>query len=45
MPPFATVLSNDEVAQLLTYIRSSWGNVGAPVSALEVTRFRGVSAR
>ncbi|MEP6872861.1 MAG: cytochrome c [Burkholderiales bacterium] len=45
MPPFATVLSNDEVAQLLTHIRSSWGNQGAPVSALDVTRFRGVSAR
>jgi mono/diheme cytochrome c family protein len=45
MPPFATVLSNDEVAQLLTHIRGSWGNQGAPVSALDVTRFRGVSAR
>jgi mono/diheme cytochrome c family protein len=45
MPPFATVLSNDEVGQLLTYIRSSWGNRGAPVSALDVTRFRGVAAR
>ena len=45
MPPFATVLSNDEVAQLLTRVRSSWGNQGAPVSALDVTRFRGVSAR
>jgi mono/diheme cytochrome c family protein len=45
MPPFATVLSTDEVAQLLTHIRSSWGNQGAAVSALDVTRFRGVSAR
>ena len=45
MPPFATVLSNDEVAQLLSYIRSSWGNLGTPVSALDVTRFRGVAAR
>ena len=45
MPPFATVLSTDEVAQLLTHIRSSWGNQGAAVSALDVTRYRGVSAR
>ena len=45
MPPFATVLSNDEVAQLLTHVRGGWGNQGAPVSALDVTRFRGVSAR
>ncbi|MEP7100236.1 MAG: cytochrome c [Burkholderiales bacterium] len=42
MPPFATVLSNDEVAQLLSYVRGSWGNRGAPVSALEVTQFRSV---
>jgi len=45
MPPFATVLSTDEVAQLLTHIRSSWCNQGAAVSALDVTRYRGVSAR
>ena len=45
MPPFATVLSNDEVAQLLTHIRSNWGNQGAPVSTLDVTRYRTVSAR
>jgi len=41
MPPFATVLSNDEVAQLLSYLRSSWGNTATPVSALEVSRYRG----
>lgn len=40
MPPFATVLSSEEVAQLLSYVRGSWGNRGAPVSALEVARFR-----
>ena len=26
MPPFATVLSDDEVAQVLSLIRGSWGN-------------------
>ena len=41
MPPFATVLGNDELAQLLSFIRASWGNQGAAASALEVERFRG----
>lgn len=40
MPPFATVLSTDETAQLLSFVRGSWGNRGAAVSALEVERFR-----
>ena len=40
MPPFATVIGTDEVAQLLSYVRGSRGNRGAPVSALEVARFR-----
>ena len=40
MPPFATVLGNDEVAQLLSHVRGSWGNRGAPVSALDVTQLR-----
>ena len=42
MPPFATLLSNDDVAQLLTHVRASWGNQGAPVSALDVAKFRSV---
>jgi mono/diheme cytochrome c family protein len=41
MPPFATVLSVEETAQLLSFVRGSWGNRAAPVSALEVERFRG----
>jgi mono/diheme cytochrome c family protein len=43
MPPFATVLSDTEVAALLTYLRASWGNQAAPVSAVEVSRFRSTS--
>ena len=42
MPPFATVLSDTEVAALLSYMRLSWGNRVMPVSALEVSRFRGL---
>jgi mono/diheme cytochrome c family protein len=40
MPPFATLLSDDDVAALLTHIRSSWGNTAARVEPLEVRRFR-----
>ena len=40
MPPFATFLSNDDVADLLSYIRAAWGNGAAPVTALEVARYR-----
>ena len=42
MPPLATVLSDDEVPQLLSHLRASWGNRSAPVFALEVGRFRGL---
>ena len=41
MPPFATVLSDAEVAAVLSYLRGSWGNRAAPVSTLEAARFRG----
>ena len=40
MPPFATMLSNQDVADLLTYVRNSWGNRAAEVTTLEVSRYR-----
>ena len=40
MPGFAWRLSNDEVAQLLTFVRSSWGNRASSVSAGQVGRVR-----
>jgi mono/diheme cytochrome c family protein len=40
MPPFAQNLSNDEVAAVVTYIRSSWGNHGTAISAREVDALR-----
>jgi mono/diheme cytochrome c family protein len=40
MPPFATVLSDAEVAAVLTYIRTAWGNRGGAVSELDVVRQR-----
>ena len=41
MPGFGWRLSNEEVAQLLTFIRSSWGNRASSVTAGEVARVRG----
>ncbi|HEY0286787.1 MAG TPA: cytochrome c [Pseudomonas sp.] len=40
MPGFAWRLSDDEVAQLLTFIRSSWGNQAPAVSADQVKQLR-----
>ena len=41
MPPFGQALDDAEIAALLTYLRSSWGNQAAPVQAREVNRLRG----
>jgi mono/diheme cytochrome c family protein len=40
MPPFAQVLSDDDIAAVVTYIRVSWGNTGEPVSPAEVNTLR-----
>lgn len=40
MPPFVLVLSDTEVAAMLTHIRSNWGNQARAVTALEVHRIR-----
>lgn len=40
MPPFAHRLSDDEVAAVVTFIRTSWGNRGAPVSARQANELR-----
>jgi cytochrome c553 len=40
MPPFAQSLSNDEVAAVVTYIRSSWGNHGTAIAASQVDELR-----
>jgi mono/diheme cytochrome c family protein len=45
MPGFAWRLSNDEVAQLLTFIRSNWGNQAPAVSAGAVGQVRAVLDR
>jgi mono/diheme cytochrome c family protein len=45
MPPFATVLSDADVADLLSFLRASWGQRAATVSTLEVSRYRGAAPR
>jgi mono/diheme cytochrome c family protein len=38
MPPYSSALSKQEVADVLTYLRQSWGNQARPVTAVEVER-------
>ncbi|HKR44719.1 MAG TPA: cytochrome c [Paraburkholderia sp.] len=40
MPPFGWRLSDQEVADVSTFVRASWGNTGAPVSAEDVAKVR-----
>ena len=40
MPPFGWRLSDEEVADVSTFVRASWGNAAAPVSAAEVAKIR-----
>lgn len=40
MPPFAQTLSDDQVAAVVSYIRTAWGNHGTPVSAQDANRLR-----
>lgn len=40
MPAFAWRLSDQEVADVVSFIRGSWGNQGAPVSAADVAKLR-----
>jgi len=43
MPPFAPVLGDVDVAALVSYIRSSWGNQAGGVASFEVRRVRDAS--
>jgi mono/diheme cytochrome c family protein len=40
MPAFAGTLSDAQLADALTYIRSAWGNVGQPISGNDVASLR-----
>ena len=44
MPPMSQ-LTDDEIANILTYVRNSWGNSGPPVAAADVTAIRAATPR
>ena len=45
MPPFVLELNDADIADVLTHLRSSWGNQANPVSELEVNRIRAHQTR
>jgi len=42
MPPFSHLLTDQEVAAVVTYVRQSWGNRAGPVPVWEATKARGL---
>jgi mono/diheme cytochrome c family protein len=40
MPPYYHLLSDAEIGEVATYIRSSWGNLGGAVTALDMIKYR-----
>jgi mono/diheme cytochrome c family protein len=44
MPNFAEEMSDAEIAKILTYVRSSWGNKAGPLDAGMVASVRGAAA-
>ena len=40
MSPWGGILSSEEMANLLTYIRSSWGNSASPISVDDVLKVK-----
>jgi mono/diheme cytochrome c family protein len=44
MPPFRDRLSDQEASDVVTFIRSSWGNKGAPVTPAQVAQLRTATA-
>ena len=45
MPPFVQLLSDGDVAEVLTHVRNSWGNQAGHVSVFDVTRIRADGVR
>lgn len=41
MPPFQQIIRDEEVAQVVSFIRNAWGNRGTLVSAIDVGQSRG----
>jgi mono/diheme cytochrome c family protein len=45
MPPFSHVLSDSDIAAVISYIRGAWGNAAEPVSAFQVQQYRSGRAK
>ena len=45
MPPFAQTLSSQDIADVTSYIRNSWGNHGSLLIESQVDRYRGQASR
>jgi hypothetical protein len=41
MPPYSLVLSDEQIAEVLDYVRTSWGNDAPPVFGEDVGANRG----
>jgi mono/diheme cytochrome c family protein len=44
MPPWGGVLKDPELAAVLTYVRSAWGNKAAPITTSKVAAIRAATA-
>jgi len=44
MPPWGGTLKDADIAAVLTYVRSQWGNKGAPVTAAKVAAIRAATS-
>jgi mono/diheme cytochrome c family protein len=44
MPPLGSMLSDDQIAAVLTYVRREWGQTGTPVEPSTVTSIRKLTA-
>jgi mono/diheme cytochrome c family protein len=42
MPPYSPVLSDEETAAVVSYVRASWGNAAPMVTPAEVNKYRAV---
>jgi mono/diheme cytochrome c family protein len=40
MPPFSAALKDQEIADVLTYVRSHFGNKAAPITVTQVSQVR-----
>ena len=40
MPQFRVLLKDEEIADIVSFIRSSWGNRAAPITAAQVAKVR-----